>query len=411
MAKKMRKVLSLVLALSMVMSLLSVVASAEGSRFSCDCETRHIHGAECYEEKITCTTEKDLTCEKTEHSHKEECFVEHICGEACDAETCAIEKDRVCDFAEEYAHTDACYVAHVHDESCPRESVLTCTESVYHVHGAACYEKIDGKAWMTRGTFRTHCVEPVCEYADMKIHGHEYSCLTEAAKAEILVSYPESNYVLDRDYSDPYVFSEIQTYLPSGYYYHLPKENDDSHPQLWMMADVQGLKEGDSWSHNLKSDSSPVDRFAVGESNFAVAYCCDRDTSVVRYTAYRQINLEDANYYDNITAQKIRSVMMNSYPYISVEKMQANLAAAGFADAYEVDEGAMIAAAQIAVWKYANTNTLKDIHYWYTVASGKYPVLTAHWEAGGKDSFRISGSGRGKDSCISFGRDCEGFNF
>jgi len=400
MAKKMKKLFSMILALSMVMSLVSVMASAEGSsRFNCDCETRHTHGEACYEERLACTTEKDLVCEKTEHTHKDACYAAHTHGETCDEVTCTIEKDLICGL-EEYTHSDACYVAHECDESCPRESVLTCTESVFHVHGTACYEKINGKAWMDRGTFRTHCVEPVCEYADMKIHGHEYTCLTEAEKANMLVSYPAQSYAMNdlydagNDYSEPYIFAEMQTYLPSGYYYHNPQANDDSHPQLWMMANLQGLKAGDTWSHNLKSDSSPVDRFVAGESNFAVAYCCDRDVDVVRYTAYRQINLEDANYYDNTTAQKIRSVMMNSYPYVSVEEMQAKLAAAGFADAKEVDEAAMIAAAQIAVWKYANTDSTKGLHYWYTVASGKYPVLTAHWKVGGVASFHADANER-----------------
>ncbi|MBE6933344.1 MAG: VWA domain-containing protein [Ruminococcaceae bacterium] len=429
MAKKMKKLFSLILAMSMVMSLLSVVASAEGhSRYDCDCETRHVHGEACYEEQNVCGyAEGEQECELALHAHSADCYklsceinaeddqpdcgVEaHECNANC-AEDCNLahthgencfhthsEIGGACyalncgyPVEEHPEHVAACY--HTHDDDC-KADVLICTESVFHVHGKACYAKINGKAWMTRGTFRTYCVEPICEYADMKIHGHEYSCLTEEEKAEMLVSYPESTYALadlyelGNDYSDPYIFAEMQTYLPSGYYYHNPQMNDDSHPQLWMMANLQGMSAGDTWSHNLKSDSSSIDRFVMGESNFAVAYCCDRDTTVVRYTAYRQINLEDANYYDDITAQKIRSVMMNSYPCISVEEMQEDLAAAGFADAAEVDEGAMIAAAQIAVWKYANTDTFNGLHYWYTTASGKYPVLTAHWEKSGADSFQ-----------------------
>jgi len=48
MAKKMKKLFSLILALSMVMSLMSVMASAEGLQYDCGNE-EHSHGDACYE--------------------------------------------------------------------------------------------------------------------------------------------------------------------------------------------------------------------------------------------------------------------------------------------------------------------------------------------------------------------------
>ena len=69
MKKRLQKLFAVLLALSMAMSLMSVSAFAEGSTSSIVCgEEEHVHSEACW-----CGTEKDLNCEKNEHSHELNC--------------------------------------------------------------------------------------------------------------------------------------------------------------------------------------------------------------------------------------------------------------------------------------------------------------------------------------------------
>ena len=49
---------------------------------------------------------------------------------------------------------------------------------------------------------------------------------------------------------------------------------------------------------------------------------------------YRQVNLEDSEYYSRAYAECIRTVLLNGYPSYTMEELQAKLAAEGVADAY-----------------------------------------------------------------------------
>ena len=119
-------------------------------------------------------------------------------------------------------------------------------------------------------------------------------------------------------------------------------------PQTFVLVDSS--KGQTSWT--------PSGRYAYGESNFNVAYCCDILTPLTYGTHYRRLNLEDSGYYGENSAKHIRAILENSYPFVTMEQMKANLKAGGL-DADFVDSlnrADLISAIQMAVWTYANVN-------------------------------------------------------
>lgn len=55
------------------------------------------------------------------------------------------------------------------------------------------------------------------------------------------------------------------------------------------------------------------------------AYCCDEAIAVKQYSMYKLISPEDSSYFDEEASRKIRTVVMNSYPYYTMQEMQARL--------------------------------------------------------------------------------------
>ena len=80
---------------------------------------------------------------------------------------------------------------------------------------------------------------------------------------------------------------------------------------------------------NAESDYtwSPNGIYEFGKSNYEVLYCCDAVTGYAHGVHYKRMNLEDSDYYDADEAKHIRAIVTNSYPYISVEQMKADLKA------------------------------------------------------------------------------------
>lgn len=113
---------------------------------------------------------------------------------------------------------------------------------------------------------------------------------------------------------------------------------------------VDTRESGGSWT--------PDGLYEYGESNYEVTYCCDSVAPVVGGTHYKRINLEDSGYYSEYSAMHIRAIVQNSYPYISIEQMKANMKANGVSAEFidSLTRGDIISAVQMAIWTYSNTD-------------------------------------------------------
>ena len=99
---------------------------------------------------------------------------------------------------------------------------------------------------------------------------------------------------------------------------------------------------------------TPDGKYEYGKSNYEVLYCCDAETGYNGGVYYRRVNLEDSTYYGDSAARHVRAIVTNSYPYVSLEQMKANLKAQGFAGADKLTRADVIAAVQTAIWSYSN---------------------------------------------------------
>lgn len=128
---------------------------------------------------------------------------------------------------------------------------------------------------------------------------------------------------------------EVSNYMVSG-----------NIPQTFVLVDSS--KGQTSWT--------PSGRYEYGESNFDVTYCCDISNGLVYNTHYKRVNLEDSNYYGESSARHIRAILQNSYPFVTMDEMKANLKAGGLNSDFvdSLNRADMISAVQMAIWTYAN---------------------------------------------------------
>lgn len=128
-------------------------------------------------------------------------------------------------------------------------------------------------------------------------------------------------------------------------------------PQTFILVDTADGKT--SWT--------PNGLYEFGVSNYEVTYCCDVETGLKYSSHYKRVNLEDSSYYSQSAAEHIRAILMQSYPFISLEEMKANLKAGGLsADFVDgLSRSDIIAAVQMAVWAYSNMDVAYDPSYGY----------------------------------------------
>ena len=104
---------------------------------------------------------------------------------------------------------------------------------------------------------------------------------------------------------------------------------------------------------------------AEGVSKSIAAYCTDVDTSTAESTYYRRINLEDSTYHESGAAERLRSVILNSFPYLTVEQVaQAVNAAVGEGTVTQLTQGEVLSATQQAIWEITHGDKYTvDLHY------------------------------------------------
>jgi len=95
------------------------------------------------------------------------------------------------------------------------------------------------------------------------------------------------------------------------------------------------------------------------------AYCTDADTSTRSSTTYRRINLEDSSYYPTGVAGKLRSIILSTFPRLTVDEVAAAVnAAAGSEVVTGLTQGEVISATQQAIWELSHGDKYTvDRHY------------------------------------------------
>ena len=104
MKKRMKRLLSMMLVFSLMMSLLSVGAYAE-TTYLCG-KAVHTHAEDCWD----CEKKVDLICEL--HAHDENCVHQH--GDACYTQTCEVPIEKLTCVKEAHSHSENCYAVHNH---------------------------------------------------------------------------------------------------------------------------------------------------------------------------------------------------------------------------------------------------------------------------------------------------------
>ncbi|MBR4860681.1 MAG: Cys-Gln thioester bond-forming surface protein [Firmicutes bacterium] len=348
MKKRMQKLFTVMLIISVMMSMMSIGAYAAepgtGLEFICGKEV-HMHDETC-----ACGETQDFVCTADEHSH-----------EGCEC-ICEAEYDFVCT-AEEHSHDETCFALHVCDETCTYvpcaqngNSVLTCTETPHqhsevggecyavHTHVDACYTCGAAAHSHGDGCYAVHECDEDCYICGKEEHKHVTACVAKEPniwygnQVSREIAAGKDGYTFISHYQKPYHAYEMSNHMVSS--------DGGAHndiPQTLMMLDA-----------NKDYTWSPSGVYEFGASNYEVMYCCDAVTGYNDGIYYKRMNLEDSDYYDKEDAAHIRAIITNSYPYVSLEQMKVNLAAEGFAGAAELTRADVIAAVQMAVWSYAN---------------------------------------------------------
>lgn len=159
--------------------------------------------------------------------------------------------------------------------------------------------------------------------------------MTALGGAVMTASASEANgaYVLSYDDGDqPFLYGGRYEYKHS---YNDPEAGENSVWTYWDTPEVFNLV-----------------YTANGESRSIAAYCTDADTNTVSSTYYRRINLEDSTYYATGAAERLRSVLLNSFPYLTVEQVAETVnGALGEGTVQQLTQGEILSATQQAIWE------------------------------------------------------------
>ena len=146
---------------------------------------------------------------------------------------------------------------------------------------------------------------------------------------------PKGSYVLHYDdEGQPYLYGSLYECKHS---YNAPEAGPNSVWTYWNAPEIFNLVyEGDDGNHSI------------------AAYCTDADTSTISNDSiyYRRMNLEDSTYHVSGAAERLRAVVLHSFPYLSVEAVVENANQALGADSVQqLTQGEVLSATQQAIWE------------------------------------------------------------
>lgn len=139
----------------------------------------------------------------------------------------------------------------------------------------------------------------------------------------------------------------------------------DHYAGLYVDEDGDGINES-NWNWTCFSVLNMINTGKLsegGEGAYASipVYCVDAVTDGVAGYAYRRINLEESDYFDDNTACRLRAIMMNSFPYVtSMSSVESTVNAwitesgGSYEQVVNLTESEVISATQAAIWTLTN---------------------------------------------------------
>ena len=118
-------------------------------------------------------------------------------------------------------------------------------------------------------------------------------------------------------------------------------KDNQSYDYTYKGAEKYGSNIGDSATAVMKIQDK-------NNNNVYKVYCIDNSKDVKDNSKYAVQNLEDANYYSTENANKIRNIVMNAYPFISIEEVRT------LTGIKTLTEEEAITGTQAAIWNYSN---------------------------------------------------------
>ena len=110
-------------------------------------------------------------------------------------------------------------------------------------------------------------------------------------------------------------------------------------------------------------------------------YCCDYEVNILKTgdkIAYRRLTLENSGYYDEEAAKKIRAIVLNSYPVLSLNEMMQNMEKENYVLNDSVSEEQMLSGTQRAIWQCSNKSEVENqkvYRYSHRITDGYSDVI------------------------------------
>lgn len=117
--------------------------------------------------------------------------------------------------------------------------------------------------------------------------------------------------------------------------------NNESYDYTYLGVEKYGENDGDDTTALLKVSKNDGTKY--------VAYCIDESNYTKDNQKYSLVNVEDADYYNIESANKIKNIVINSYPYITIENLKT------LSGIKTLTDTQAIAGSQAAIWHYSNS--------------------------------------------------------
>ena len=126
-------------------------------------------------------------------------------------------------------------------------------------------------------------------------------------------------------------------------------ENNKSYDYTY----IGEYERGEVVTYNERNYYTEIFNVKNPDGSISHAYCIDLQTNIKENHQYSRANIEDAEYYSNENAKKIRAIVRNSYPFVSLEDMS------NIFDIKGLTKEEAITATQMAIWKYSNSQKIE----------------------------------------------------